>query len=348
MYMSGEQKVKATRVLESVVGPGEIVKFIDEIVRYAPNDMKFTYFSWPNALFSRYDVFHVHWPEFLVRHKSPVRAYLLRFLFTCLILRLKLTRTPVVRTVHNVEPHHVGAPYENKLLSRFSRLTTTQVVMSDCAPKDPYSRRVTIPHGDFKEVFQDLPRSSKLEGRVLLFGRIQPYKGVIELMRAAAAIDVPGVHIRIVGEPTDEMRAQIEQELALLGPRAQGISFDLRRISDAELVAEVTAAELVVLPYRDAGNGNSGVAMVALSLGKPVLMPSSCVAEDLASEIGSKWVHLMESEVTAAQIQFALEQVAGISPEDAPNFSGRDWKSVAESYARVFRTDAERRNRSDH
>lgn len=180
---------------------------------------------------------------------------------------------------------------------------------------------------------------------MLLFGRIQPYKGVIELMRASAAINEPGVHVRIVGEPTGEMQAQIEQELASLGPDAEHLSFDLRRLSDAELVAEVTAAELVVLPYRDAGNGNSGVAMVALSLGKPVLMPSSCVAEDLASEIGYQWVHPMDSEVSAEQIQVTLRKVGGIGSEETPYFVGRDWRSVAESYAAVFRADAERRRR---
>ncbi|KEP72282.1 hypothetical protein HR12_47400 [Microbacterium sp. SUBG005] len=79
--------------------------------------------------------------------------------------------------------------------------------------------------------------------------------------------------------------AAIEEALANYDGTAQ-VTTDLRSVSDEQMVEEMTRAEIIALPYQDAGNGNSGVAMVALSLGRPILVYRSCLMEELASETG--------------------------------------------------------------
>jgi beta-1,4-mannosyltransferase len=325
------------RVLESVAPPGSIVKFIDEIVLHAPGDVEFAYFSWRTALLTRYDVFHVHWPEFLIRHPSRGRAWLRRVLFRLFLFRLSAFGTPVVRTVHNVEPHHEGEASEDRLIARLDQLTRTRVVMSECTPTDWKGRTVLIPHGHFREPFATKERSEKVRGRVLLFGRIRPYKGVIELIRAAEQISDPEVEIRIVGSPTNSMRAEIDAELRKPGRSGAKVTLDLRAIPDDELIREVTASELIALPYRDAGNGNSGAAMLALSLDRPVLTPRSCLMETLAAEVGDAWVRMYEGEINGLKIESGLQHVRSLAQDAAPDFHGRDWPDIAEAYAAAFR-----------
>ena len=60
-------------------------------------------FSWRTALTSRYDAFHVHWPEILVNGSNPSKAVVRQLMFAALLLRSRLTRTPLIRTVHNLD-----------------------------------------------------------------------------------------------------------------------------------------------------------------------------------------------------------------------------------------------------
>lgn len=328
---------RRVRVLESVAPPGPIIKFIDEIVLHAPAELEFSYFSWRAALFGRFDVFHVHWPEFLIRHPSRVRAALRRALFRVFLLRMAVQGTPVIRTVHNAEPHHAGDAAEGPLLKRLDEMVVTHVVMSDCTPVTWTGRTQLIPHGHFREPFGGVPRHQRVEGRVLLFGRIRPYKGVVELIRAAEEITAAGVEVRIVGSPTEEMRAQIDFELAKPDRGGAPVSVELKAISDEELVREISEAELIALPYRDAGNGNSGAAMLALSLDRPVLTPRSCLMEHLADEVGEVWIQMMDHEISAAEIEPALIRTRELAEGATPQFVGRDWPTIATSYADVFK-----------
>jgi len=334
--VSTPQSNRTVRVFESVPPPGDIVKFIDEIVLHAPSDMAFSYFSWRTALLGSYDVFHVHWAEFMVRDRSRAKGLLKQVLFRLFLLRLKFSRIPVVRTVHNIQPHHAGTASEARLLARLEKLTRAHVVMSDCTEVSWPDRTVLIPHGDFREPFGSFPRKPKVPGRVLLFGRIQPYKGVTELIRAAEDITMEGVEIRVVGLPTPEMRAEIEKELNKPDRRGARVSVDLRAVSDDEMIAEMTEAELIALPYRDAGNGNSGVAMLALSIDRPVIVPRACLMERLREETGEQWVQMFD-EVSGPEVEAALEKVRSIGVDESPQLIGRDWPTVASGYADVFR-----------
>ncbi|KRA25701.1 hypothetical protein ASD65_15670 [Microbacterium sp. Root61] len=309
-------------------------------MRYAPSDVEYSYFTWRRALLGSFDVFHVHWPEILVRSRSGFRGFIRRFLFRLFLLKLKIRRIPVVRTVHNLEPHRAVAHAEAELLVELDRLVRRYVVMSDCASGLQGADSVVIPHGDFIEVLGANARARRVGGRVLLFGRIEPYKGVIDLIRAARGITSPDVEVRIVGAANATMLKEIDDELRLNGDQGARITLDLRTVSDEEMVIEMTQADLIALPYRDAGNGNSGVAMVALSLDRPVLVYQSCIMERLAEETGPEWVHLMDQPISGPQIESALARVAELDSDSRPPLVGRDWKSVASAYADVFRAVA--------
>lgn len=334
------EPIARVRVLQSVAAPGPTTKYVDQVVREAPEDIEFRYFSWRNALFGDHDVFHVHWPEYFVRGGSALRGTLKRTLFRLFLARLRGKGTPVVRTVHNLEPHLDIPSRDRRLLERLDAMTTIHVVLNGCTPQETLSRPVLIPHGDYREQFRGYRQNDSVPGRMIFVGRIERYKGVPELIETAGRIKSPDIELRVVGNPTPELRDEIVSTLGSLpeAPRAR-ITARLEFVTDEAMVDEITRAQLVVLPYREMHN--SGVVLVALSLSRPVLVPDTCVNRALADEVGAHWVRCYEGELTDQMLLDTLADVASAaSSAGAPDLSGRDWQVVAESYARVFREAA--------
>ncbi|MFS0712933.1 glycosyltransferase [Microbacterium sp. 2P01SA-2] len=171
---------------------------------------------------------------------------------------------------------------------------------------------------------------------MLLLGRIEPYKGVFDLIDAARSVRAPGAEVRIVGAARPEMRDRIASMVDARTDGGARVTYDLRAVSDEEMVREITEAEVVALPYRDAGNGNSGVALVALSLNRPVLVYRSCIMEELADGVGREWVHMMDRPIAGECIDDVLSG-GGHHMGEQPNMTGRNWSAIASAYANVFR-----------
>ena len=94
-------------------------------------------FSWRRALLGRYDVFHVHWPEILVSGSTVPRTAVRQILTAVLLVRLRLTRTPVIRTLHNLQRPSGLSRTQHLLLSGFEHRTTLQVLLNTSTPAPP-------------------------------------------------------------------------------------------------------------------------------------------------------------------------------------------------------------------
>ncbi|WOF22366.1 polysaccharide pyruvyl transferase family protein [Microbacterium betulae] len=328
---------KPLRVLESVAAPGRTIKYIDQVVRYAPDDIVFTYFRWTHALLARYDVFHVHWPEFLIRSRKTWARAVQRILFRMLLLRLRLTKTPVVRTQHNLEPHERGDSMERRLLGELERLTTVRVLLNSATAVQPDEVVRVIPHGDYQEELGSFTAAEPRQGRLLFFGRIEPYKSVPALLDAFRDAAEEGDELRIVGKPSATVGAELEARVSAWDRDDAHVALRLEHVSDAEMVQEMTSAEAIVLPYSEMHN--SGVVLVALSLRRPVIVPASEANEAIAREVGAGWVIQYEGRFDAEALRNALHQVRE-SERRAPNLSSRDWRAVAAAYADTFREAA--------
>jgi hypothetical protein len=100
-------------------------------------------------------------------------------------------------------------------------------------------------------------------------------------------------------------------------------------------VEHVGRSELVVLPYRFMHN--SGGALAALSLGRPVLVPSNDVNLALGAEVGAQWVHTFQGPITGQDIRTALKRIREARPEHPPDLSGRGWDLVGRLHVQAFR-----------
>lgn len=324
------------RVLQSTNGPDGTTRFVDQVV-YSPvkgekppsERAHFLFFSWKVALFGQYDVFHVHWPELLIRSSRRRSRLIGKTAFAILLLRLTIRRIPVVRTVHNLRPHEVGGLVERTLLALLDRVTTLFVRINPVT--DLGTRRsVTILHGHYIDRFGAFAKSTPRPGRLIYFGLIRPYKGVEALVEAFQHVS-DDLSLRIVGRPTDDLRTMVENACQA----SANITARLEFVADEDLVSELTQSELVVLPYKEMHN--SGAVLVALSLDRPVLVPSTPTTRALQDEVGREWVHVFEGALDPDVLSQTLAAVHGSEFERKPRLSGRDWGRVAEAYQQTYR-----------
>jgi beta-1,4-mannosyltransferase len=285
-------------------------------------DISVINFSWRAALFAKYDVFHVHWPEILVSGHSPLKKLARQALTLALLGRLALTRTPIVRTVHNVALPD-GISVREVLLLRLIDRRTAFYVRLNSKTQPPTDRpSVTIPHGHYREWFSDFPKAQQIRGRISYVGLIRRYKGVEDLITSfrATADTHPQLSLRLGGKPST---AELGQVMVALSQGDARISLNLQYVSDAELVETISSSELVVLPYRFMHN--SGGTLAALSLDRPVLVPANDVNQALAQEVGPGWVFQYAGTLTPEIILQTLSSIAAQGPRTGPDLTARDW-----------------------
>jgi beta-1,4-mannosyltransferase len=288
-------------------------------------------FSWTSAILRPYDVFHVHWPEILVSGHGPLKTAVRQALTLALLARLAVTRTPLVRTLHNLELPQGLTRTQTALLRLMERRTALWIHLNDDTPADPSRPHEVIVHGHYRDWYARYPQPDARPGQVGYFGLIRRYKGVDRLLRAFAAMPADAT-LRVGGRPSSPELASGLEELAAGDPR---MSLDLRFLEDAEVVEIVRGSEIVVLPYREMHN--SGGALTTLSLGRPVLLPANAVNRRLAEEMGPGWVHQYEDELTADSILAALEVVRALPADARPDLGRREWPQAGELHVAAYR-----------
>ncbi len=288
-------------------------------------------FAWRSALLGRYDVFHAHWPEILVAGHSPLKALVRQGLTVLLLLKLSVTRTPIVRTMHNLHLPQGISRRERALLRWFDRRTALRVGLNPTTPFPAGTAHETILHGDYREWFARYPHPAAQAGRVGYFGLIRRYKGVEELLEVFSRIDGDGARLEVAGKPSTDELAESIQGLAARDTR---ITLRLAFLEDAEISELVGRSSLIALPYRDMHN--SGGVLAALSLDRPVLVPGNETTEALAHEVGEEWV-LRYEELTSEVLAAAIAGVSASPPKGRPDLSARGWADAGRKHLDAYR-----------
>jgi beta-1,4-mannosyltransferase len=191
-------------------------------------------------------------------------------------------------------------------------------------------RAVTILHGHYKDRFKQHRLPERVAGRLLYFGLIRPYKGVESLIETFSRMPDHNLNLRIVGKPYPAQGSMV-RKACQDDPR---ISARLEFVDDASLVQEIGQAELVVLPYKEMHN--SGALLVALSLGRPVLVPHSTANSLIAEEVGESWLLTYEDKLTEEVLRDALVKARRLAPYGTPDLKDRDWNVVGEAHYRAY------------
>jgi glycosyltransferase involved in cell wall biosynthesis len=189
---------------------------------------------------------------------------------------------PLVLTAHDVLPREPRAGQlraQARLYRRFDAIVVHSQRGRERLERElgvARERVHVIPHGALEHLREGPVAQAPLatSGRVVLFfGLLRPYKGLDVLIEAWRGIE--DAELWIVGMPrmdTSPLRAAAPANVRFLE----------RFVSDAELRAVFGAADLVVLPYREADQ--SGVLFTALAFGKPLLLSDAGGFPELAAE----------------------------------------------------------------
>jgi glycosyltransferase involved in cell wall biosynthesis len=112
----------------------------------------------------------------------------------------------------------------------------------------------------------DLPAARRV---ALFLGLIRPYKGVDLLIDAAAALDEHSDWLILVaGEPWGDLGDRLRRQVQDLG-LSDRVRLEFGWVPESRIPALMTAADVIVLPYRR--GSQSAVAPMALAHGLPVL-----------------------------------------------------------------------------
>lgn len=301
--------------------------------------MEHVRFTRRRALLGRYDVLHFHWPETLFGGSTRPRALARRAYAVALRIRLSLSRTAVVRTVHNVEPHAGSTPWERRYLAWLDRRTDHRILLNAHTPLDPGMPATLIPHGHYRDWFAAVPRVDATPGTLGFVGLIRPYKGIEDLLDAFAATagGAPELRLRIAGSPASDALARELRARAASDPR---VELDLRYLSEEDFATAVLRCSGVVLPYQHMHN--SGAVLAALSLDRPVLVPSTEVTATLAQEVGPEWITTFEGQLSEVDLR-SFAAMAARPPQSAPELGARDWGDVGVRHRAAFQEAVERR-----
>ena len=144
---------------------------------------------------------------------------------------------------------------------------------------------------------------------MLNLGMFRRYKGVSRLLRVFEEWPDDRSVLIIVGAPHDRSLARQLREAARRDPRVRLLD---HFVDDLTMTRLFAAADVVVLPYLDILN--SGVAMLALSLQRPVIGPSKGAFPELQAPVGTTWVRTFDEPFDLDALTLACREPA--SPPD--------------------------------
>ena len=335
---SGDGSNPFTRhLLESLHDTGE--------VEFRPYSKRVVGSDWP-------DIWHLNWPDAAYRATSvPVTAAKAAKLLAQ-IRWARLRGTRLVWTVHNLEPHEVRFPrIEAWFWRRFRESVDLFVHLSEAGrscflkqfPETEYaSSHIALFHPAYpvpSEAFTERGEARRRQGMkeeapmLVIVGRLAPYKGIPTAIEDFAQAGIDTAHLTVAGQPTDH---RIEQQLKEASRQCLSVELRLRYLNPDELYEIVRAADIVLLPYRTFLN--SGALLLALSLGRPVLVPATAVTKELQIIVGAKWVHTYTGRLTRQDLEDALEVETGVRDvSELPDLTSLSWERFATKLVAAYR-----------
>lgn len=224
--------------------------------------------------------------------------------------------------MHNELPHDVKFPAAaTRLHQGIADVADAVHIMNSCTPavvaatyEIPAEKIVVIPHPSYAGVYGprlDAREAVRILGgrqsdeelvRVLFLGQIRPYKGVDSLFDAVEALARSGraVELLLGGRTTDDLTGRLG-ELAAAGV---SVVSHLGYVPDDDLPTWLSAADVVVLPYRKVLN--SGSLHLAATYGVPVLLPDE---RHLRVDYGAEaWVRFFDPTSPSESIEASLRE----------------------------------------
>jgi beta-1,4-mannosyltransferase len=274
--------------------------------------------EWPGNLLKKYSVWHMHWPDHLLNDRNLLRSMYRSAGMFAAIDYLRLRGTKIVWTMHNLHSHEAFHPslerwFWRRFISRVDGAISLSAAGLSLAMKQfPRLREIPtaiIPHGHYRAEYPPSPVDARRELGIpeqakvfMFFGAVRGYKNVDALVRAFRKVTVPNALLYVSGVPSTLAVAEEIMKEAALDSRVR-VKFEFIRVRDVSTY--LSAADLVVLPYREVLN--SGSALLALSCNRPILVPHLGAMSELQADYGDEWVRTFSGQIDEHVLEKGLQ-----------------------------------------
>lgn len=305
-------------------------------------------------LFPRFlpDVLHLHWlPMVGLRPLNFIRSLL--YIFRLFVFRM--CGVKLVWTVHNLIPHEAKHPLADVLFRRIvGKVSNAVIAHGETARQEllsklgvPLTKTVVILHGNYIGVYENNIDKSEARKRlnvvdsslVMLFlGNLRPYKGVLEFVRTFRGLELESSDVRLIiaGRPLDE---KLSRELICAIGNCGSIDYRPGFVPSDMVQFYMNAADLIVMPYKKVLS--SGLAVLAMSFGKPCVAPAIGCLRDILTSDGSFLYSVDDPNGLRTALLNAVEKRQQLSDMGACNFERAkawSWSPVAEKTLNVYRS----------
>jgi len=294
------------------------------------------------------DLWHLHHPESVVYLRSGLRSALEMLAFCGLLTLARWRGTRILWTVHDLGSHDELHPQLEAWFWRFfASRVDGYICLSEGGAAQAWERfpklrelpRFTVPHGHYRDAYPN--HVSRAEARralgllddapvLLHFGLLRPYKNAPHLIRTFRELAATETVLVVAGKPYD---AIVEGEVRESAGECPRVRLLLRWIPGEEVQNLFVASDLVVLPYRRILN--SGAALLALSFGRPILVPDKGAMGELREAFGDEWVRIYPGELCASDLTEAVRW-ARTTDRSPPDLAGLDWENLAKKTYRAY------------
>lgn len=167
---------------------------------------------------------------------------------------------------------------------------------------------------------------------ILSFGLIRRYKGISYLINAFEQLPeniIQNSRLLIVGEIWEGKKELLDQINS--SPHKENITLAERYVKDNEISIYFSAADVIVLPYLRASQ--SGVAHIAMSFGKPVIVSEvGGLKESMGNYAGAFFVPAGNSDSIKKEIikQFRSQKIYSLP--------AIGWDTIREQYFKIIST----------
>ncbi|WP_363465074.1 glycosyltransferase family 4 protein [Halogeometricum borinquense] len=298
------------------------------------------------------EIIHIHWtyPFFVSDSvaKSILRSSVSLIFFTI----LKIIGYDFIWTAHNLTEHEKRHPdLEVFAKSIFCTIICDYIIVHNEFARESIKETLflfgratpiaVIPHGNFIENYEN--EVTKEEARkelgyenelvYLFIGQIRAYKQVPYLIESFKQLPEDRIQLLIAGNPkTQELKREIYNE----SNTDSRISCRLEFIPSNELQTYLNAADVVVLPYSDIFT--SGSAMLALSFGKPLIVPDIPPLRETLDENGAIFYDPTMDTLQDALLRARERNLEDMGKHNYRKANSLSWAEIAGKTKKVYHT----------
>jgi glycosyltransferase involved in cell wall biosynthesis len=307
------------------------------------------------------DLLQLDWPHDWYQGRNAWTRLLKQLMYRDGLRRLR--RIPVVWTAHNLQAHDAAdADHERRMIQALVDVCDGIIVLSNAAAEllrqeyrlAPKTQVQVVHHGHYMDAYPNtISREAARarlalpdQARVLLsLGRLQPYKGLEDLIAAFDCIASPGDVLMLVGKSiSSEYTRQLRALAEPLRSKALRVDIGDEEVPENELQVYFNACDFVALPFRRILN--SGSLLLAMSFGCTVVVPHSGSIPEVAYGPGCFGYDPKQPDGLQAALQQAIAVAADQGLREkvmAFTRARRGWDIVGQSAVEMYHAILDRR-----